>query len=141
MTRKNLRGAAAAAFVLLLAVGCTTTKITKNPREIDPSNVQKLEKGVTSKKEVIELFGSPVAITLNADGFEVYTFATGVNASQVWRVPPIFVIYADSASSAKTRVLMVTFSGDTVINWTYTVSSAGGGFQAGGVQGGTLDGE
>jgi outer membrane protein assembly factor BamE (lipoprotein component of BamABCDE complex) len=139
LSRKSSKSISAA-LVLLLAAGCTTMSISRNPRDIDSNNLQKLERGVTTKKEVIELFGAPVAITLTADGFEVYTFASGMTASQVWQVPPIFVIYADSASSAKTKVLSITFSGDTMINWTYTVSSAGGGFQAGGVQGGRFEG-
>jgi len=127
--------------VLLAAAiaGCSTTRISQSPRDIDPFDVQKLKLGETAKEEVISLMGPPVAVTINSKGFEVYTFVAGSSLSQVWQIPPILVFYVDAVSSAKTKVLTVTFSGNTVIDWSYTVSSAGGGFQAGNVQGGTID--
>jgi hypothetical protein len=84
------------------------------------------------------MFGPPIAITINSEGLEVYTFANVNSLSQMWQVPPILVIYVDSVSSSKTKVLTVAFKNNKVANWNYTVSSAGGGFQAGGVQGGTI---
>ena len=138
MTRTNFRNLALAALAFLLITGCTATRVRQSARDIDPGELEKIEIGETTKAEIISLFGAPVAITANSKGLEVYTFVFGDSRSQVWRVPPILVIYVDSVSSSKTKVLSVTFSGDTVINWSYTVNSAGGGHQAGGVQGGTI---
>jgi hypothetical protein len=44
-------------------------------------------------------------------------------------------------SSAKAKVLTVTFSGNTVVDWNYSVRAAGGGGEggAGGVQGGRFE--
>jgi outer membrane protein assembly factor BamE (lipoprotein component of BamABCDE complex) len=114
------------------------TRVSQGPNDIDHSEVQELEIGETTKEEVIAMFGSPLAVTVNAKGIEVYTFVWGNSALQMWQVPPIFVIYVNSVSSAKFKVLTVTFSGDTVIDWSFTVRATGGGTQAGNVQGGTL---
>jgi outer membrane protein assembly factor BamE (lipoprotein component of BamABCDE complex) len=127
-----------AALLLPALTGCTTTRVSKAANEIDQAEVQELKVGETTKEEVLSMFGSPIAITINSAGLEVYTFANLDSRSQMWQVPPILVIYVDSVSSSKTKVLTVAFKDNKVANWNYTVSSAGGGFQAGGVQGGTI---
>lgn len=138
MTLTNSKNVLIAALALLAFAGCTSTRMSKSPRDLEYSEIEKIKLGVTSKDEVISMFGAPVAIMVDAKGMEVFTFVSGDSRSQMWQVPPILVVYVDSVSSAKTKVLNVTFSGDTVIDWRYTVSAAGGGFQAGGVQGGTI---
>ena len=134
----SYKNALIAIMFLLALAGCTSMKMSKSPRDLEYSDVEKIKLGVTSKDEVISMFGAPVAITVDSKGMEVFTFVSGDSLSQMWQIPPILVVYVDSVSSAKTKVLNVTFSGDTVIDWRYTVSAAGGGFQAGGVQGGTI---
>lgn len=126
--------------VLLLPAltGCTATRMSRAANEIDQAEVKELKVGETTKEDVLSMFGSPIAITINSEGLEVYTFVNLDSHSQMWQVPPILVIYVNSVSSSKTRVLTIAFKDNKVANWNYTVSSAGGGFQAGGVQGGTI---
>jgi len=128
----------ACALLLAAIAGCTSTRVRMSERDIDFTAVQKIENGNTSKEEIISAFGAPLAITVNSKGLETYVFVSGETQNQMWQVPPIIVIYVNSVSSSKTKVLTVSFSGDTVIDWNYTVSAAGGGFQAGNVSGGTI---
>ncbi len=137
MTRTFFRVTGAAILLAVLA-GCTSTRMSMSPRDIEHAEVKKIEAGETTKEEIISMFGAPVSITVNSKGFEVYMFISGDSKLQMWQVPPIFVIYVDSVSSAKFKMLSVTFSGDTVIDWNFSVRAAGGGSQAGGVSGGML---
>jgi len=125
-------------LLLSFAAGCTTMKVSQNPTDLRPWDTDKLEKGVTTKEQVIGLFGPPSAVTVSSEGIEIYTFASGGTASQTWEIPPIFVFYRNSVSSAGMKVLVVVFQNNIVLKWTYTVSSATGGFQAGGFQGGNV---
>ena len=138
MTRTSFRLLALGAVLLAFAAGCTTTRVSQNPIDLKPWNLEKLEKGVTTKEQVIEMLGSPAAVTVSSEGIEIYTYASGGQASQTWEIPPIFVFYRDSVSSAGMKVLTVAFKDNVVLKWTYTVSSATGGFQAGGFQGGRV---
>ena len=138
MTLTSFRAATTIALLLLALTGCSMTRMSRTANEIDFAEIQELKAGETTKEEVLSMFGPPVAITINSEGLEVYTFANLDSRSQMWQIPPILVIYVDSVSSAKAKVLNVTFRNNTLAAWSYTVSSAGGGFQAGGVQGGTF---
>jgi outer membrane protein assembly factor BamE (lipoprotein component of BamABCDE complex) len=138
LTHTSFRFLALGALLLSLAAGCTTTRVSQNPIDLKPWDFEKLEKGTTTKEEVIEMFGSPAAVTVSSEGVEIYTYASGGTASQTWEIPPIFVFYRDSVSSAGMKVLTVAFKDNVVLKWTYTVSSATGGFQAGGFQGGKV---
>lgn len=138
MAHVNGRMVVLAALALLAAAGCTMMKVSMGEREIDPWAVEELEIGETTKEDVIARFGPPSAITINSKGFEVYTFFSANVQSQMWRVPPILVVYVNAVSSSKVKVLTVTFSGNTVTDWSYTVNSMGGGAQAGNVAGGTI---
>ncbi len=138
MTHTSFRLLALGALLLSFSVGCSTFKVSQNPTDRKPWDTGKIEKGVTTKEQIIEMFGSPVAITVSSDDIELYTYATGGSASQTWEIPPIFVFYRNSVSSAGMKVLTVAFRNNVVIKWTFTVSSATGGFQAGGFQGGRV---
>ena len=138
MTHTSYRLLVLGALLLLLTAGCTTSRISQNPIDLKPWDTDKLEKGVTTKEQVIEMLGPPAAITVSSEGVEIYTFASGGSASQTWEIPPIFVFYRNSVSSSGMKVLTVAFKDNVVLKWTYTVSSATGGFQTGGFQGGRV---
>ena len=138
MTHTSFRFLVLGAFLVLFFAGCSTTRVLQNPTDFKPWDTDKLEKGVTTKEQAIGMLGSPVAITVSSEGIEIYTFVSGGSASQTWEIPPIFVFYRDSVSSAGMKVLTVAFKDNVVLKWTYTVSSATGGFQAGGFQGGKV---
>lgn len=135
---KNFRIVVLGIVAFLAVTGCTMMKVSMSEREIDPWAVQELKIGETTKEAVLAEFGPPSAITVNSKGFEVYTFLSANVQSQMWRVPPILVVYVNAVSSTKVKVLTVTFSGNTVTDWNYTVNSMGGGAQAGNVGGGTI---
>jgi len=138
LTHTSFRLLALGALLPLFFAGCMTARVSQNPIDLRPWDTDKLEKGVTTKEQVIEMLGPPAAITVSSEGVEIYTFASGGSASQTWEIPPIFVFYRNSVSSAGMKVLTVAFKDNVIIKWTYTVSSATGGFQAGGFQGGKV---
>jgi outer membrane protein assembly factor BamE (lipoprotein component of BamABCDE complex) len=138
LTRTSFRLLALGALLLLFAAGCTTVRVSQNPTDLRPWDTDKLERGVTTKEQVIGMFGPPAAITVSSEGIEVYTFVSGGSAGQTWDIPPILVFYSNSVSSAGMKVLAVVFQKNVVVKWTCTVSSATGGFQAGGFQGGKV---
>lgn len=136
MTHTSFRLLTLGALLFSLTVGCSTVRVSQNPNDLKPWDTDKLEKGVTTKEQVVEMLGPPAAVTVSSEGIEVYTFVTGGSASQTWEIPPIFVFYRNSVSSAGMKVLTVVFMDNTVMKWTYTVSSTTGGFQAGAFHGG-----
>lgn len=113
----------AALILLVLSAGCTTVAVSRSPHAIDPAEVQKLVVGKTTKAQVLAAFGPPACVTLNAKGLETYTFVSGSVLSQTWYVPPVLVVYANSATASKISVLSVTFNADAVADWSYSVNS------------------
>ncbi|MGB0217485.1 MAG: hypothetical protein ACPF9E_18845 [Alteromonas oceani] len=76
------------AVVALLSTGCANTADNSNTMKnsnLTHGNVQMtLKKGVTTKAQVIESFGSPNITTIDASGKEVWTYqrhATVANSS------------------------------------------------------------
>lgn len=57
-------------LILIFLSGCATTHGTK----INTTNIPKIEKGKTTKQEVLMLFGEPLSKQLNANGTETWTY-------------------------------------------------------------------
>jgi len=66
----------------ILLMSCQTTQQTMKPTPtgtsraaLTPAAISKIEKGVSTKNDIINLFGSPNIITQNSDGKEVWHYS------------------------------------------------------------------
>lgn len=87
----------------LCAAGCATSG-----RQIDPNAVAKIQKGVTTRAQVIALMGEPQAVSNNGNGIEVLTYMyvhAQANGASYIPIAGAFVGGVDSHSQHVTVLL------------------------------------
>ncbi|MHC4661176.1 MAG: hypothetical protein ACYS8W_05755 [Planctomycetota bacterium] len=124
----------ALAFIAILACGCSTTQV-KIGKKISAADINGIEKGTTTRAEIIGKFGAPASIMRNSEGVEAYVFVELGQDNHMWLVPPLFNIYISGAASSCGKVLVVAFKDDIVQNYSYTVNSTMGAAEAGSTSG------
>lgn len=122
-------------LIIILISGCANTQQSNTLKnsELTHGNVQMtLKKGVTTKEQVLESFGSPNITTIDASEREVWTYqrhatvANSSSSSSGWTV--IFVGGQNTASgfeqSSRTITLIIKFDeNDTVYDFKSRSSS------------------
>ena len=112
-------------FVSVLAWGCETTVTTpaqpQSPNMLTHGAVQlKLQKGVTTQTEVIEVFGAPNITTIDGDGREVWTYrrhatVTSSSGSTAYFNVVVFgtqAAGAQASQSTQSMTLVIKFGPD-----------------------------
>lgn len=105
-------------FILLCLglVGCATVG-----REVNQGNAEKLQKGVTTKAEVIKIFGQPNSQTFNQDGKVVFTYIGSQIKNTAWNFIPV-VSVVHSEMKMNTQVLSITFKDDIIEEYNFSTS-------------------
>lgn len=108
-----------ALFVLLLCLGicgCATVG-----REVNQCNAEKLQKGVTTKAEVIKIFGQPNSQSFNQEGRVVFTYLGTQVRSTAWNFIPV-VSAVHSEMKMTNQILTITFKDDVVEEYNFSTS-------------------
>lgn len=110
------------AMILVLVIGllsgCASTG-----RKIDQSAADKIEKGKTTKQEVIGLIGSPDRIMRRGNGETTFTYSYARATAKPATFIPIFGPLVGGAN-VQSQMFMVTFNSDGVVK--DFISSQGG---------------
>lgn len=102
-------------LILTLLSGCATATFTQgNP--FDGSKVDQIEKEVTTKSEILDLFGAPFTKSLSGEDGEIwiYMYTKGQSKAQS------YVFSVDVQTEGTMQKLEILFKGDVVTNFTYT---------------------
>ena len=83
-------------------------------REIHQSSVDQLQKGTTTKDQVIQMFGQPDTTYFDKDGRLVYSYAASKMSPTVYSFIPIINI-VHNEYKMKNQMLVIMFSKDGVV--------------------------
>lgn len=115
---KNISIIASLSLLLFFLMGCAPKQVTvmKMGKPILPEKVEMIEKGVTTKAQVTELFGPAMNTSLSMDGTkEIWTYqyqeAVGVGQQSLRQ--------SSAAVASHFQALNVWFEGDVVFNFSY----------------------
>lgn len=109
-------------------VGCATVG-----RKLDPAAVEKIEKGKTTRQEVIELIGSPDQMTRDGDGNVTFSYMYVRATAKAESFIPVVGAFAGGAN-VQNQMVMVIFGPDSVVKdviSTYGATESGVGLSAG----------
>jgi len=93
----------------LLIVGCATVG-----REMHLSEVNQIQKGITTKDEIIKVFGQPDTTYFGADGKLVFSYFASKCQNTIYNFIPIVNI-VHSEMKMKNQMLVIVFSKDGVV--------------------------
>ncbi len=96
-------------FSLLILFGCATSRYASG-RDFDMNIVEKIQKGVTTKNEIINWFGQPQSISL-------------INSSEIWTYMYIrsqakatsYIFTMDVTGQSYYKSLTITFDGNNIV--------------------------
>jgi outer membrane protein assembly factor BamE (lipoprotein component of BamABCDE complex) len=112
-------------WIVALAVGCATVG-----RKLDESQIDQIQKGKTTKAEVLQLLGSPDQMTRNSSGTTVmmylYAHATAKPATYI----PIIGAFAGGANVQNQSVTVTIGSDGLVSDVISTMGSTESGYGA-----------
>jgi len=83
-------------------------------REIHQSSVDQLQKGKTTKDQVVQMFGQPDTTYFDKDGRLVYSYSASKMSPSVYSFIPIVNIIHNEYKM-KNQVLVIMFSKDGVV--------------------------
>jgi len=104
-------------FILLLCFilsGCVTVG-----KKVNQANINHIEKGRTTKAEVVELFGQPNNVSFNQDNHLIFTYIGSRANNTVWNFIPV-VSTIHSKIDVKSQKLTITFLDDIVQTYNFT---------------------
>jgi outer membrane protein assembly factor BamE (lipoprotein component of BamABCDE complex) len=100
------------AALIGLAARTPSTSYEEERRDIfDQSRVAQIQKGATTKDNIIELFGEPVVKDLPAKGDETWTYTYVVRQASAPSLPPAAQVYPS--------VLRITFDNRGIVKYLY----------------------
>lgn len=113
----TIRKLLCSAFLLLVLTGCATTG-----KEIPATSVEQMQKGKTTKEEVLKMFGQPDNTYFDKEGKLIYSYFSSKMRSSAWNFIPI-VNLVHSETQMKTQMLTILFAKDgTVEEYSFTNS-------------------
>jgi outer membrane protein assembly factor BamE (lipoprotein component of BamABCDE complex) len=121
-------------FLLLILLAAWLASCVSSGRKIDQSAADKIEKGKTTREQVVSLIGSPDRITRTGNGDTIYMY----NYMRATAKPATFIpIFGPLVGGANVQhqMYMVTFGSDGVVKdylSTYGGSEVDHGVTAGG---------
>lgn len=103
---------ALAAFVVVFS-GCASTS---QGRKFDDSYVSQIKKGVTTKAQIRQHFGEPVSVTTSSEN-EAWTYSYSDAYGRAYIQAATYGLVREKSDD---QMLIVVFSGDKVVEYTYT---------------------
>ena len=121
--------------VLLIAVavmtsGCMTMR---EGRPFDATRIPELRVGVTTRAEVVAMFGEPQTTERRADGVEHLTYRHSVTTAKPDArqfIPIVGIAYMGGKMDTKTSTLTVAVKDDKVVDYRESNDSHGGAAKA-----------
>jgi outer membrane protein assembly factor BamE (lipoprotein component of BamABCDE complex) len=96
-------------FMLIIFTGCATVGT-----EIKQANIDKLQKGKTTKEEVTKVFGQPDVTYFDKDGNLIYAYTASKVKNTAWNfIPVVNIVHSEMAM--KNQMLSLTFSKDGIL--------------------------
>lgn len=114
-----------AAAAALAIAGCGHT--VEYGSQFDASQVSKIQKGKTTKQEVVGMFGAARTTTMDSQGFELwqYHYTKAVGKAKAATFIPIVGLFAGGATGQSThQSLSVKFKGDVVQDHSYSQTAS-----------------
>ncbi|MEI8350054.1 MAG: outer membrane protein assembly factor BamE [Candidatus Omnitrophota bacterium] len=103
--------------ILVLFSGCATVGT-----EIKQTNVDKLQKGKTTKEEVVKVFGQPDTTYFDKDGRLVYSYFASKVRNTAWNfIPVVNIIHSEM--EMKNQMLVIMFSKDGIVEEYSSINS------------------
>lgn len=105
----------AAIAISVFVIGCTSTYGTK----IEPEDIDKIQKGVTTETQVREWFGKPTLTQTDTEGYKMIQYAYGeATSNRAGYIPYVGSLF--SKSDAAYSTLAIEIDGNGVVK-NYTV--------------------
>lgn len=101
-----------------LLTGCATVG-----REMYQSDINKVQKGVTTKQQIIDIFGNPNTTFLDANGNTVFNYIAAKCQNTIYNFIPVINI-VHSEMKMQNQMLSIIFDkDDKVINYSFSDSA------------------
>lgn len=100
--------------VILVIASCFLAGCVSVGRQIDQSAAAKIEKGKTTREEVIRLIGSPDRVTITSQGDTVFMYSyTRATAKPATFIPVVGALAG--GANVQHQMYMVTFGSDGIV--------------------------
>lgn len=109
MTSKNCNTIVSLFLLVTLASGCASAGT-----KVDPSAAARIQKGITTKEQVVALLGTPMADTLSGDGKEMMYWSYSKAQMKGATFIPIVGLFAGGAD-VKMSMFQVVLGPDKVV--------------------------
>lgn len=105
--QKTLRATALAAVLGCQIGGCASAP--QNP-SLDPDRICELRKGLTTRQDIVSLFGEPETAVSNSDGDARWTYMGGrpAKSKKEQSLPTLGLLFIDTNAQIETDTLVVT---------------------------------
>lgn len=105
--------------ILAVLSGCTIGKGNR----IDSTNIPKIIKGVTTKQEVVKMFGQPSSTQITGDGTETWNYSY-VRGGHAFGLYGMLVGMGNpyDTSSYQHQYLIIDFKGDIVSDYNFSTT-------------------
>ena len=104
-----MRKAIILCLISFLIAGCANVG-----REIKSSNVEQLQKGKTTKDQVLQVFGQPDSTYFDKDGRLIFSYFASKCQNTIYNFIPV-VNLVHSEMKMKNQVLIIAFSKDSIV--------------------------
>ncbi len=111
-------------FFLVILGGCAVGQMG---REMNPSDVKKITRGVTTKQEVVALLGQPGHVSHSGDGSEYWSY-TYIQGSHAFGIYGVLLGQGNpyDPNSRNIQTLMITFAGKVVSYYNFSTGGPSG---------------
>ena len=118
MNRKGLL-TSTALLVLLFLVGCASVG-----NEMNMADMNSIEKGKTTRQELIEMFGAPYSVGLNEDGnpTAIWVYSEARNTPQ--NFVPVVGLFAGRMETRTQQLVVIFDENDVVKSFTFNESDS-----------------
>jgi outer membrane protein assembly factor BamE (lipoprotein component of BamABCDE complex) len=94
--------------ITMLVLGCTSTYGSK----IEPEDIDKIEKGVTTETQVREWFGKPTLTQTDTEGYKMIQYAYGeATNNQAAYIPVVGAFFSKSDAAYSTLAIEIDGNG------------------------------
>lgn len=97
------------AIIMVVMAGCASVG-----HKLDQEAVNKIKKGETTKREVVELIGSPDQVTNMGNGDTFWTYSYARATAKPTSFIPVVGAFAGGAN-VQSQMLMLTFGPDNIV--------------------------
>lgn len=103
--------------MITIMIGCASVRYNTG-KEFDETKMALIKKNVTTKNDILELFGEPISKTITNDGLETWTYQHVLTTSNA----TVIIIYVQTSGSSQLKNLTIKFTNNIVTDYQYTTS-------------------